>query len=235
MDSGSLLVLNLGGLDLKALLKDGLVERRSLNDCCDMPVGATCVSLLAQRGMIHAEKEKTENRKQKLLRPVSVGVFGNEKLRFWKLSVHRTHQISENFFNVRPSDCETIAPMIHPPNEDSAVQLHIADSREESKEEDAEDKADVHVYSDGSGIEGMAGAAAVLFRDGQEAKSLRYQLGPLTWHTTYNAEVVRYIIPLLYMQQWCLSVRATLRRGHSYTKILRDRGEPNRRDTLTQW
>ena len=31
------------------------------------------------------------------------------------------------------------------------------------------------------------------------------------------------------------AVRATLRRGHSYTKILRDRGEPNRRDTLTQW
>ena len=30
-------------------------------------------------------------------------------------------------------------------------------------------------------------------------------------------------------------VRATLRRGHSYTKILRDRGELNRRDTLTQW
>ena len=30
-------------------------------------------------------------------------------------------------------------------------------------------------------------------------------------------------------------VRVTLRRGHSYTKILRDRGEPNRRDTLTQW
>ena len=32
-----------------------------------------------------------------------------------------------------------------------------------------------------------------------------------------------------------VTVRATLRRGHSYTKILRDRGEPNRRDTLTQW
>ena len=30
-------------------------------------------------------------------------------------------------------------------------------------------------------------------------------------------------------------VRATLRRGHSYTKILRDRGELNRCDTLTQW
>ena len=31
------------------------------------------------------------------------------------------------------------------------------------------------------------------------------------------------------------AVRVTLRRGHSYTKILRDRGEPNRCDTLTQW
>ena len=30
-------------------------------------------------------------------------------------------------------------------------------------------------------------------------------------------------------------VRATLRRGHSYMKILRDWGEPNRCDTLTQW
>ena len=30
-------------------------------------------------------------------------------------------------------------------------------------------------------------------------------------------------------------VRVTLRRGHSYTKILRDWGKPNRCDTLTQW
>ena len=36
-------------------------------------------------------------------------------------------------------------------------------------------------------------------------------------------------------QQRAVVVRATLRRGHSYMKILRDRGEPNRRDTLTQW
>ena len=31
------------------------------------------------------------------------------------------------------------------------------------------------------------------------------------------------------------SVRVTLRRGHPYMKILRDRGELNRYDTLTQW
>ena len=78
------------------------------------------------------------------------------------------------------SDCETIAPSVRPPNEEYAVQLHVASTREESREEDAEDGADARVYSDGSGIDGMAGAAAVLFRNGHEAKSIRYQLGPLT-------------------------------------------------------
>ena len=48
----------------------------------------------------------------------------------------------------------------------------------------------MQVYWDGSGIEGMASMAAVLFHDGQEIRSLQYQLGSLTCHTTYEAEVV---------------------------------------------
>ena len=77
-------------------------------------------------------------------------------------------------------------PLTLPPNEISELRLQIADTREESREEDEGDKADVRVYLDGSGIEGMASAATVLFRDGQEIWSLRYQLGPLTRHTTYE-------------------------------------------------
>ena len=56
-----------------------------------------------------------------------------------------------------------IAPLAHPPNGDNALQLQIADTWEESREEAEEDRANVQVYSDGSGIEGMAVAAAVLF------------------------------------------------------------------------
>lgn len=97
-------------------------------------------------------------------------------------------------YSVRPQDCETIMPPTRPPNEASGLQLQVADTREESREDDERDKADVQVYSDGSGIEGMAGAAAVLFRDGQEIRSLRYQLGPLTRHTTYEAEVVGVLL-----------------------------------------
>ena len=65
-----------------------------------------------------------------------------------------------------------IAPSARPPNEDNALQLQIADTWEESREEAEEDRADVQVYLDRSGIEGMAAAVAVLFRDGQEVRSI---------------------------------------------------------------
>ena len=85
---------------------------------------------------------------------------------------------------------------IRPPNEDGVVWLRIADMREESKDEDAMDMADLRTYSDGSGIDGMAGVAAIIFRNGQEVKSIRYLLGPLTRHTTYEAEVVGVLLVL---------------------------------------
>ena len=81
-----------------------------------------------------------------------------------------------------------------PPNKDYAVRLHVASTDEESREEDMEDEADACVYSDGLGIKGMAGAAAVLFRDGHESKSICYQLGPLMQHTTYEVEVVGVLL-----------------------------------------
>ena len=52
----------------------------------------------------------------------------------------------------------------------------------------------MQVYSDGSGIEGMVVAAAVLFHDGQEVQSIQYQLDPLTHHTTYEVEVVGVLL-----------------------------------------
>ena len=85
-------------------------------------------------------------------------------------------------------------PLTHPPNEVSALQLQVANTWEGSREEDKGDKADIWVYSDGSGIEGMASASTVLFRDGQEIRLLWYQLGPLMRHTTYEAEVVGVLL-----------------------------------------
>ena len=87
----------------------------------------------------------------------------------------------------------------------------ITDLREESKEEDVEDKVDIRVYSDGSGIEGMVGTAAVMFCDGQEAMSLRYQLGPLTQHTTYDVEVMGVLLALELIHRESAAHSATIR------------------------
>ena len=126
--------------------------------------------------------------------------------RHWSPLHHLFHA-----FNMRPSDCETIAPSVCPPNEDRAVRLHVASTREESRVEDVEDEADVRVYSDGSGIEGMAGTAAVLFWDGHEAKSIRYRLSPLTWHTTYEAEAVGVLLAVELVRRECGVRSATIR------------------------
>lgn len=52
------------------------------------------------------------------------------------------------------------------------------------------------IYSDGLGQNGQAGAAAVLMigDDKTLAKTLRYHLGPLTQHTTYEAEAVGAVL-----------------------------------------
>src|SRR6266481_3038839 len=72
----------------------------------------------------------------------------------------------------------------------------MPDKRESSRAEDRTDQAEVRAYSDGSGIDGHAGAAAVLYRGNWVIKTLRYFLGPLTQHTTYEAEVVGVLLAL---------------------------------------
>ena len=72
----------------------------------------------------------------------------------------------------------------------------IAGTREESKAQDVADQAEVKVYSDGSEHEGQVGVAAALIWDNWPVKVLRYHLGPLTCHTTYEAEVVGVLLAL---------------------------------------
>ena len=74
-----------------------------------------------------------------------------------------------------------------------------------------EDMADLRMYSDGSGIEGMAGAATIVFRDGQEVKSVCYLLGPLTCHTTYEAEVVSVLLARELIHRKCSALSTTIR------------------------
>ena len=45
-------------------------------------------------------------------------------------------------------------------------------------------------------MDGRAGATAILYHCGHEVKLLRYQLGSLECHTTYEAEIIGVILAL---------------------------------------
>ena len=55
-------------------------------------------------------------------------------------------------------------------------------------EAEKKDKAKTKVYTDGSGIDGKVGAAAVLFVDGEEVEVRRFKVGTLTRHEVYDGE-----------------------------------------------
>ena len=82
------------------------------------------------------------------------------------------------------------------PNHRSGPQTQVAGSREESREDDLRDKAELCAYADGLGMDGRVGAAAILFHPGCEVKLLRYLLGSMECHTTYEVEIVGVILAL---------------------------------------
>ena len=67
-------------------------------------------------------------------------------------------------YDIDPSKYEMCAPASRPPNSKCILVTDIAPSREESKEANIEDNMTFKVYTDGSGQDGMAGAAAVLYK-----------------------------------------------------------------------
>ena len=105
----------------------------------------------------------------------------------WRVKCHLSpiHMLLQAY-NIDPSKIETIALASRPPNHKYNMPTEIASSREESKEADADDKATFKVYTDGSGQDGMASAAAVLYKGHTLVGSLHYHLGSLEQHTTYE-------------------------------------------------
>jgi len=99
-------------------------------------------------------------------------------------------------FKIKPADYETIMSASRPPNCKDNLQTHVAANREDTHEEDLLDESEVCIYADGSGMDGKAAAVVVLYRRGTEVASLRYQLGPLAWHTTYEAEIAGVVLAL---------------------------------------
>jgi len=72
--------------------------------------------------------------------------------------------------------------------------MRVAESREDGIAMDEDDTAATQIYTDGSGLDGQIGAAAVLYRNGRRIRSVRYWLGTDKEHTVPEAEAVALIL-----------------------------------------
>jgi ribonuclease HI len=72
----------------------------------------------------------------------------------------------------------------------------VADSREDSIKQEKEDKAEFKAYSDGSGLNGGIGAAAVLYKAGRftPVSQLKVFLGTSSKHNTFEVEATGAIL-----------------------------------------
>lgn len=86
-------------------------------------------------------------------------------------------------------DIETLDP-IKSMNAPNVYRTHITRKEKDAIKEQKELKDEIQVFTDGSGHNGGIGAAAVLIREGQAPRTLRYHLGSERKHTVYEAEVI---------------------------------------------
>jgi ribonuclease HI len=106
------------------------------------------------------------------------------------------HYLMNNYAGLKPHLVETVTAVRMKPSWTPRLAVRIAGSKEKAVLEDEMERSAVRVYSDGSGIEGMIGAAAVLYRNGQMEKVKRYRLGPARHHTVYEGEGIGMILGL---------------------------------------
>jgi ribonuclease HI len=97
-------------------------------------------------------------------------------------------------FQLDPDKIEKIDPIRHFPKYDKDFRVDIASERDRAIENASNSTAEIRIFSDGSGLEGGIGAAAVLCRTGKAPRSLHYHLGSDKHHTVYEGEVVGMLL-----------------------------------------
>ena len=99
-------------------------------------------------------------------------------------------------YRLSQTKLETITPTVQYPRTVSNFEVSIPGSRKESIKEEKNDNADYKVYSDGSGLNGGIGAAAILYKKGQftPITKLKLFIGSSKKHNTYEAETIGAIL-----------------------------------------
>ena len=80
-------------------------------------------------------------------------------------------------YGLQPQSIETIKAVRQGTKWKLKITANIASSADKALENLENDKSDINVFTDGSGMEGKIGTAAILYQNGRMKTKLRYQLG----------------------------------------------------------
>ncbi|KAE9402821.1 hypothetical protein BT96DRAFT_936887 [Gymnopus androsaceus JB14] len=95
-----------------------------------------------------------------------------------------------NTYNLNPKKMEKRQAVRKHADWESEIRIQQWEGKEDALKQIEEDDAEHQLFTDGSGIEGMVGSAAVLYREGVKISSLRMQLGKETEHEVFEGELV---------------------------------------------
>jgi len=197
--NGRAVINKLAGVQRRAALNITGGMRSSPTDALDVLANILPFELLVK-----------QNRKQAALRlatlpethPLSTPVIGAAR-RFVKSHAtplhHLLHELGRD-----PKTLEVIRAARRTNKWKAAFTTEMAKTREDAEAaelQDREGRDSVRVYTDGSGLGGEIGAAAVLYRGETEKGQKRYHLGTIEEHTVYEGECMRVLLGLELMKQ----------------------------------
>ena len=97
-------------------------------------------------------------------------------------------------YGIQPHKIETIEAVRFDTGWKPGLTTEVITDTDKAIETIQNDKPDVKVFTDGSGMEGKIGAAAVLYRNRNLKTKLRHQLGSQRRHTVYEGEGVGAVL-----------------------------------------
>jgi len=104
-------------------------------------------------------------------------------------------------FNIQPEKMETIKATRFETNWKPTLKTHIASNVDKVIENIQNDKPNVKVFTDGSGMAGKIGVAAILYRNGRIKNKIHYQLSSQQHHTVYEGEGIGAILGIKLLQK----------------------------------
>lgn len=122
----------------------------------------------------------------------------------WLVKRHPTplHNLMHRY-DIQPQKIETINVVRFKTRWKPGVTTEIPTDAEHAIASIQQDKSDVQVFMDRSGMEGKVGAGAVLYRQGRPKTRLQYQLSSIHHHTVYEGEGIRAVLgTCLIKKQW---------------------------------